>query len=42
LQDSKLRAFFVNHSDFARSNPVIHSNPVGLLLPEIPICDNSP
>jgi hypothetical protein len=41
LHYPKLPALFVNHPDFASSNPVVYSYPVAL-LPEIPICDNSP
>ena len=41
LHYSKLAALFIDHADFASTNPVIHSYPVAL-LPEIPICDNSP
>jgi hypothetical protein len=41
LHDPKLPALFINHPDFTSPDPVIHTYPVAL-LPEIPICDNSP
>jgi hypothetical protein len=41
LHDAELTAVFVNHPDFASSNPLIDANPIAL-RPEIPICDNSP
>jgi len=41
LHYPKLTAFVINYADFASPNPVIYSYPVAL-LPEIPICDNSP
>jgi hypothetical protein len=41
LHDAKLTAVFVNHPDFASSNPFIDADAIAL-RPEIPICDNSP
>jgi hypothetical protein len=40
LHNAELGAFFVNHTDFARSNPVIDAD--SITLPEIPFRDNSP
>jgi len=41
LHDAELTAVFVNHPDFASSNPFIDADPIAL-RPEIPICDSSP
>jgi hypothetical protein len=41
LHDAELTAVFINHPDFASSNPFIDADTIAL-RPEIPICDNSP
>src|SRR5260221_6022495 len=40
LHHPKLGAFFINHPDFARPNPLIDAGTVA--LPEAPFCDISP
>jgi hypothetical protein len=40
LHHPKLRAFLINHPDFARPNPLIDAGTVA--LPEAPFCDISP
>jgi len=40
LHDAQLSAFFVNHPDFASSNPLVDADTVR--LPKIPISDNNP
>jgi hypothetical protein len=41
LHDAELAAIFVYHPDFASTDAFVDANAVAL-LPEIPICDNSP
>jgi hypothetical protein len=40
LHDAKLRAFFIDHPDFAGPNPLVDTDSVA--LPEVAFCDNSP
>jgi hypothetical protein len=40
LHHPELGAFFINHPDFARPDPLIHAGAVA--LPEAAFCDNSP
>src|ERR1700676_5202125 len=40
LHDAKLAAFFIDHPDFARPDPLIDARAVA--LPEVTFCDNSP